>query len=66
MLQAGRSPVRVPDDVHFSNLPNLSSCTVALESTQPITEMSTRNFPGGEKRPALGADNLAAICNPSV
>jgi hypothetical protein len=26
-----------------------SSCTMALESTQPLTEMSTRNLPGGVK-----------------
>jgi hypothetical protein len=46
MLQAGRSPVRVPDKVDFFNLPNPSSRTMALESTQPLTEMSTRNLPG--------------------
>jgi hypothetical protein len=63
MLQAGRSSVRVPDEVDFFffNLPNPSSCTMALGSTQPLTEMSTRNFPGGKKRPARRADNLAAI-----
>jgi hypothetical protein len=32
---------------------------VALGSPQPITEMSTRNFPGVKKRPARRADNLA-------
>jgi hypothetical protein len=31
---------------------------MALGSTQPLTEMSTRNFPGGKKRPARRADNL--------
>jgi hypothetical protein len=56
MLQAGRSPVRVPDEVDFFNLPNSSSCTMALGSTQPLTEMSTRNLPGGKKRPALRAE----------
>jgi hypothetical protein len=61
MLQAGRLPVRVPDEVEFFNLPNPSSRTMALESTQPLTKMSTRNFPGGKKRPARRADNLAAI-----
>jgi hypothetical protein len=34
----------------FFNLPNPSSCTVALGSTQPLTEMSTRNLPGGGGR----------------
>jgi hypothetical protein len=51
MLQAGRSPVRAPDEVG---------------STQPLTKMSTRNFSGGNKRPARRADNIAAICVPNV
>jgi hypothetical protein len=38
----------------------------ALGSTQPLTEMSTRNLPGGKKQPARRADNLAAICEPNV
>jgi hypothetical protein len=37
----------------------------ALGSTQPLTEMSTRNLPGGKKQPALGAENLAPICEPN-
>jgi hypothetical protein len=61
MLQAGRSPVRVPDEVDFFNLPNHSSRNMAPGSTQPLTEMSTRNLPGGKKRPARSADNLVAI-----
>jgi hypothetical protein len=48
MLQAGMSPVRVPDEVDFFNP---SSRTMALGSTQPLTEM--RNLPGCKKRPAL-------------
>jgi hypothetical protein len=66
MLQTRRSPVRVPDDVYVFNLPNPSSRTMALGSTQPLTEMSTRKFPGGEKRPAGRADNLAAIYEPNI
>jgi hypothetical protein len=66
MLQAGRLPVQGPDEVDFFNLSNPSSCTMALGSTQPLTEMSTRNFPGVKKRPARRADNLAAICEPNV
>jgi hypothetical protein len=66
MLQAGRSPVRIPDAVDFLNLPNPSSRTMALGSTQPLTEMSTRNLPGGKERPAHRADNLAAIYDPNV
>jgi hypothetical protein len=47
VLQAGRSPVLVPDDVDIFNLPDPSSRTMALRSTQPLTEMCTRNLPGG-------------------
>jgi hypothetical protein len=47
MLQAGRLRVRVPMRWSFFNLPNPSSRTMALGSTQPLTEMSTRNLPGG-------------------
>jgi hypothetical protein len=66
MLQAGKSPVRVPDEVDFFNLPYTSSRTMALGSTQPLTEMSTRKLPGDKKQPARRADNLAAICEPNV
>jgi hypothetical protein len=66
MLQAGRSPVQVPDEMDFFNLSNPPSRTMALESTQPLTKMSTRNLPGGKKRPALRADNLVAICDLNV
>jgi hypothetical protein len=66
MVQAGKSPIRVPDEVDFFNLPNPSSRTMALGSTQPPTKMSTRNLPGGKRRPARRADNLAAICEPNV
>jgi hypothetical protein len=34
---------------------------MALGSTQPPTEMSTRYFPGGRGRPARETDNLTAI-----
>jgi hypothetical protein len=48
MLQAGGSRVSSPDEViFFFNRLNLSSRTMALGSTQPLTEMSTRNLPGG-------------------
>jgi hypothetical protein len=33
----------------FFNWPNPSSCTMALGLTQPLTQMSTRNLPGGVK-----------------
>jgi hypothetical protein len=38
-----------PDEVDFFNLPIPSSRTMALGSTQPLTEMSTRNLPAGVK-----------------
>jgi hypothetical protein len=39
---------------------------MALVSTQPLREMSTRNLREGKKRPVRRADNLAAICEPNV
>jgi hypothetical protein len=37
----------IPDEVIvFFNWPNLSSCTMFMRSTQPLTEMSTRNISG--------------------
>jgi hypothetical protein len=39
---------------------------MALVSTQSLTEMSTRNLPGGKGRPARKPDNLTAICEPIV
>jgi hypothetical protein len=55
-----------PDEVDYFNLPNPSSLTMPLRSTQPLTEMSTRNLPGMKGRLALKADNLAAISEPIV
>jgi hypothetical protein len=60
----GSSPDEV--DFFFFNLLNPSSRTMALGSTQPLTEMSTRNLAGGKGRPARKADNLTAICEPIV
>jgi hypothetical protein len=39
---------------------------IALGSTQPLTEMSTGNLPGDKERPSRKADDLIAICEPSV
>jgi hypothetical protein len=39
---------------------------MALGLTQPLTEMSTRNLPGGKGQPAGKADNLTAIREPIV
>jgi hypothetical protein len=52
-----------PDEVIGPfNLPNPSSHIVALELSQPLTEMSTRNLPGGKGRSAFEAENLTVIC----
>jgi hypothetical protein len=67
MLEARRSRVRFPcGHLIFFNLPNPFSRTMALRSTQLLTEMSLRNFPWGEKRPMRKADNLTAIYEPTV
>jgi hypothetical protein len=39
---------------------------MALGPTQPLTEMNTRNPPGGKGLPAREADNFTAICEPIV
>jgi hypothetical protein len=39
---------------------------MALESTQLIIEMSTRNLPGDKGQPARNTDNLTANCKPIV
>jgi hypothetical protein len=58
VLQAGRSPVRVPDEVDFFNLANPSSLTMALGSNQPLTKISTRNLPGGKSGRRLSLTTL--------
>jgi hypothetical protein len=60
-------PIFWPNNEKSSSNHNPSNRTMALGSTQPLTEMSTRNLPGGvKKRPAHMADNLTAICEPNV
>jgi hypothetical protein len=39
---------------------------MALGSTKPLTEMSTRKIPGGKGRPTRKADNPTAICESNV
>jgi hypothetical protein len=60
--------VSIPDEniEFFIDLHNPSSRTMALASTKPLTEMSSKNLPGGKGRPARNADNLTAICEPIV
>jgi hypothetical protein len=61
LLQPGRSPIKCPGWGGFLNLRNPSSRTLALVSSHPLTEMNTRNFPGGKKRLARRADNLVTM-----
>jgi hypothetical protein len=64
MLQAGRSPVQVPNEVDFFNLRNPSSCTMALVSTQLLTEMSTRNLLGVKSVRRVGLTTLPPSVGP--
>jgi hypothetical protein len=64
MIQAGRSRARIPLRWTFQLTYNPSSRTMALGSTQPLTEMSLGIFLGGNGQPAHKADNLTTICEP--
>jgi hypothetical protein len=56
-----------PDEIiGFFNWPTPSIRTIALGSTQPLREMSTRNLPEGKERPARKAKNLTATCELAV
>jgi hypothetical protein len=59
MLQAGRSPVRVPDKVDFSIYLILPGETMALGSTQPLIEISTRKFLGDKGGRRIGLTTLS-------
>jgi hypothetical protein len=61
MLQAGRSPVQVPDEVDYFNVLNTFSRTTNLGSTQPPTEMSTRNLPEGKGRPTTSPPSVSRL-----
>jgi hypothetical protein len=56
----------IPDEATgFFNRSNPHSSTMALESTVHLTEISTRNFPGGEGQSStLEADKFATIYEP--
>jgi hypothetical protein len=52
----------IPNEViEFFNWPKPFNCTMAQGLTQPLTEMSTRNVPGGKWWLVRKADNLT-IC----
>jgi hypothetical protein len=56
--------------VPLTGLPKFSSkicfLRLVLRSSQPVTEISTRNLSGGKARPAHTANNLTAIYEPTV
>jgi hypothetical protein len=57
----------IPDEIiGIFNLPKSSSRIVALGLIKPLTEMSTRNLPGGKTWSERKADNLTAICESIV
>jgi hypothetical protein len=57
----------IPDEVAgFFNRANPSNRIVALESAQPLSEMSTVNLPGAMGQRVHMADNLTAISDPTV
>jgi hypothetical protein len=53
------------DVTEIFNKPNSSSRTMTLRSTQPLTELSTRNLPGAKGRAVRKVD-LTAICEPVI
>jgi hypothetical protein len=58
----GRKLIRLQgSSLEFFHRMNPSSRFMALGFTQPLTEMSTRNIPGGKGRPAHNA-NVTIIC----
>jgi hypothetical protein len=57
----------IPNEVTgYYSLPDPSSRTMVLGSTEPLTGMSTRNIPGSKGRPGHKADNLTAVFEPNV
>jgi hypothetical protein len=69
ILQAGRSLILVPKRSlnSFSIYLILPAALwMAQRLTEPLKEMSTRKYLGGQARPASKADNLTAICEPIV
>jgi hypothetical protein len=57
----------IPNEVTgFFSLPNPTSHTMALGLTQPLTDMSNRNLPGGKGWLVGKADNLTAIYEQTV
>jgi hypothetical protein len=66
MLQTGRSRISLPIKSLDLSTDLIFPASVVLGSTQPLTEMSTRNLPWGKGWLARKADNLTVICEPVV
>jgi hypothetical protein len=67
MLQVGRSWVRfLIRSLGFSIGLIFPAALMALGSTQPLAEMSTRDLPAGKGRLTRKADNLSVICEATV
>jgi hypothetical protein len=58
MVRGASLLLRIPDKV----IEFFTSHTMGLGSTQHLTEISTRNIPGGKGPPARTADNHRTIC----
>jgi hypothetical protein len=59
--------ILIPDEViGFFNWPNPSSRTMALGSTQPLTEKKYQESSWGYRAAGAKADNLTAICEAIV
>jgi hypothetical protein len=57
----------IPDEViRFSTWPIPSSRTMSPISTQPLTEMSTKNILVGKEQLECKTDNFTAICQPTL
>jgi hypothetical protein len=58
MLEAGRASVRVLDEVEFLICLIFPAALWPQWSTQLVPEVSTRNLPGGKKRPRVWLTSL--------
>jgi hypothetical protein len=66
MLRAVRSWVLFPMRSFDFSFDQMLLTAISLGSTEPLTEMSIRNLPGGKVQSTRKADNLTAIFDPMV